>query len=404
MGDTFDAVAHPPSRPSLKERWRAQLQRWYASERLYRWSLSNPLTRRITRQRTQALFDIMAGFVHTQVLLACVRLDLFKLLRDQPLNPQELSERVQVPLSSLEPLLLSALSLGLLERREGERLGLGPLGVPVMQHRGIAMMAEHNQLLYQDLLDPVAFLRRDGVPQAPVASPRATAQGDMAAYWPYAQDPGARPAQQDPEQAERYSELMAQSQGFLVQEILRSFPLGSHRRLLDVGAGQGHFIAAVARHAPHLELHVFDLPPVMDRARRRLEAAGLMGRVQFHPGSFLDDDLPTGVDLVTLLRVLHDHPDEVVRLVLRKAWQALEPQGCLLIAEPMAQGPHPATGVRTDPYYHLYLLAMGRGRLRSAETLTAMLYEAGFGSVIPVPNALPIHGQLLLARKCLPSG
>ena len=52
---------------------------------LYRWSLlGNPLTRWLTRRRTRQLFDLMAGFVHSQVLLGCVRLDLFRALHQAP--------------------------------------------------------------------------------------------------------------------------------------------------------------------------------------------------------------------------------------------------------------------------------------------------------------------------------
>ena len=66
--------------PTFKDAWQARLERWYAHPGLYRWSLGNPLTRWLTRRRTRQLFDLMAGFVHSQVLLGCVRLDLFRAL------------------------------------------------------------------------------------------------------------------------------------------------------------------------------------------------------------------------------------------------------------------------------------------------------------------------------------
>jgi len=120
------------------ETWRRWIQRLYASERLYRWSLSNPLTRSVTRRRTRQLFDVMAGFVHSQVLLACVRLGLFKLLEGGPLNLEALAQRTGVPGAELQRLLLSAVSLGLLETRGDKRFGLGKLGVPLVAHPGIA--------------------------------------------------------------------------------------------------------------------------------------------------------------------------------------------------------------------------------------------------------------------------
>ena len=392
MSAPLDLSAPLPAGSSWQDSLRSALQRLYASERLYRWSLGNPLTRFITRRRTRQLFDLMAGFVHSQVLLSCVRLQLFSCLRDEPGTPASLAQRTGVPEPQLQRLLLSAVSLGLLEHRSGGRLGLGPLGVPLSTHEGIARMVEHNQLLYQDLLDPLAFLRK-------------VRDGHMASYWPYAQGgQAAVEASGAREQVGRYSELMAESQGFLVQEILSSYYFDEHRCVLDVGAGQGRFASALACHAPHLKLKMFDLPPVLAQARGRLEQAGLADRVSLYPGSFLDDPLPSGADLVTLVRVAHDHPDAVVRQLFAKAHAALPAGGVLLVAEPMAQPPEAPTADQADAYYHFYLMAMGSGRLRTPREIAALMREAGFTAIEQVPNPMPIHGQLVVGRKsrCLP--
>jgi demethylspheroidene O-methyltransferase len=57
-----------------------------------------------------------------------------------------------------------------------------------------------------------------------------------------------------------------------------------------------------------------------------------------------------------------------------------------------------------DAYFHFYLLAMGDGRLRTPQELMVMLREAGFTMVEQVPNAMPIHAQIVVGRKskCLP--
>lgn len=392
MSDPLD-LAPPTVTPSAGGSWadalRQQLERLYASPTLYRWSLSNPLTRWVTRRRTERLFDLMAGFVHSQVMLGCVRLDLFRLLHQAPADLHTIARRVALPAPALQRLLLAAVSLGLLEHRSRGRFGLGPLGVPLATHAGIAQMIEHNQLLYEDLRDPVTFLQNAW-------------QGGMAAYWPYAHD-----AQATEHHAQdlfrRYSELMAASQGFVVQEILSSYHFGEHHCVLDVGAGKGRFASALARQAPHLRLQLFDLPPVLALARETLQDTDLSDRLQYHPGSFLHDPLPVGADLITLVRVAHDHPDEVVRQLLGKIHAALPLGGALLLAEPMAQ-PHGQPGAASDAYFHFYLLAMGAGRLRTPDELRRLMAEAGFSHVELVPNAMPIHTRILIGRKsrCLP--
>jgi demethylspheroidene O-methyltransferase len=390
--DLADVPSSLQAANTWHDRMLAWLERLYASPRLYSFSLTNPFTRWVTRRRTQKLFDLMAGFVHTQVMLGCIRLDLFKMLHQAPADLQQIAARVNMPAPVLQRLLLSAVSLGLLECRSQSRFGLGPLGVPLAKHDGIAAMIEHNHLLYADMQDPVGFLNNAW-------------QGDMAAYWPYAHDAqAASRAAQD--KFSRYSDLMAASQGFVVEEILSSYFFDEHQCVLDVGAGKGRFACDMAAHAPHLKIKLFDLPPVLELAKNNVQQRGMSERMSFYPGSFLHDELPQGADLVTLVRVAHDHPDDVVKQLLQKIHAALPLGGVLLLAEPMAQTMSASQSgpAQADAYFHFYLLAMGAGRLRTPEELMRLMAEAGFGQIEHLPNAMPIHAQLIVARKskCLP--
>jgi len=389
-----------------RERWLAALDRWLSSPGLYRWALTNPIGRYVMRRRSSQLFNLMAGFVHSQVLLACVRLGWFEALLVQPRSLSQLQQLGALEPDSLQRLLSSAIALGLVEQR-GANYGLGPLGVPVAAHPGLRAMIEHNALLNADLVDPIGLLQR------PESS-------GMHAYWPYptgtAGEATAAPqhrawsqgqttaelqafsqSRPDEHQVARYSELMARSQSFLIQELLAAYDFGQHQVVLDVGGGQGGWVSALARHVPHLQLQLFDLPGVAELARQRIAEAGLSQRIRCIGGSFRNDDLPRGADLITLLRVAHDHADEAVVHLLRSIHAALPAGGHLLLAEPMAEPegrPCPS-----DAYFHFYLLAMGRGRLRTAGELQNLLMEAGFGSVRAIPNPVPLHGSLLLARK-----
>ena len=151
------AALHERPRP-----WRDNLDAWFdrllTSPAVYRWTVSNPLTRWITKRRAQQVFDLMAGFVHTQVLLACVRLRILELVCESPRTLEELAAKCHVPASALQRLLESARALRLLELRGQGRYGLGPLGAPVAGHPGLWAMIEHHAVLYQDLQDPVALL------------------------------------------------------------------------------------------------------------------------------------------------------------------------------------------------------------------------------------------------------
>jgi demethylspheroidene O-methyltransferase len=165
--------------------------------------------------------------------------------------------------------------------------------------------------------------------------------------------------------------------------------------VLDVGGGEGAFLAAVGHAAPNIELALFDLPEVAARAGARLTAQGLAGRCVCHAGDFLRDPLPEGADLVTLVRIAHDHDDPSVLELFARVRRALTSGGRLLVAEPMA-GPH-AAGRMCDAYLALYLRAMGQGRPRTPERLAAMLRASGFARVTHLPTAMPMVASLVVA-------
>lgn len=367
---------------SAQNAWFAWRNRLLASPGFQRLAARFPLTRPVARRRAQALFDLVAGFVYSQVLLACVRLQVFTLLQPGPLAAEEIARRVGLPQEGAERLLAAAGALGLLQRH-GSGWGLGIHGAALLGNPGVAAMIEHHASLYADLADPVALLRQ---PQA--------GRSELSRFWAYA-DPQAA-GQVPPERANPYSALMSASQPLVAEEILSAYPMHRHRALLDVGGGEGGFLAAAAQRAPHLRLMLFDLPAVAERARQRLAGLGLAERAAVVGGDFQHDPLPTGADLISLVRVVHDHDDPVALALLKAARRALPPGGSLLLAEPLASTPGAAA--MGDAYFGIYLLAMGQGRPRTAEHLGRMLQAAGFEKVRRLPTHLPLQTSVLHAR------
>ena len=374
------ARAGPARPPSWRERWLAFRNGRVASPAFQRWAAGFPLTRGIARRNTRALFDLCAGFVYSQVLFACVRLDLFAILERGPLGPDALAGRLGLPQEGAIRLLRAAASLDLVRGLPDGRYALADLGAALIGNPSVAAMIEHHAMLYADLADPVTLLRNQA------------GRTRLARYWPYA-DGGDL----DDGSVAAYSGLMSASQALLAGDVLDACPLGGHARLLDVGGGEGAFAEAAARRDPTLSLMLFDLPPVAERARARLAAAGLGGRVACHGGSFLHDPLPGGADAISLIRVLHDHDDGSAQALLAAAHAALPPGGRLIVAEPMAGTP--GAEPVGDAYFGFYLLAMGSGRPRRAEELSAMIARAGFSRVREIPTRRPLLTRLITAVK-----
>ena len=359
--------------------------RWLSDSRFQRWAAAFPLTRSTARKRARALFDVCAGFVYSQILYACVRLKLFELLKIAPQTLDGIATTLELPRDSTERLLEAAISLRLIERRIAGRFGLGPLGAAMLGNPAVAAMIEHHPLLYADLSDPVSLLR--------------TACGDteLGRYWAYA---GAEaPAALSSERTRPYTDLMGASSPLVASEILDAYPLGRHRRIMDVGGGDGSFLIAAGQRCANLELVLCDLPPVADRAAQRFCAVGLDARAVAVRGDFFRDALPRGADIISLVRVMHDHSDEAAQVLLNAIYEALPPHGVLLIAEPMGgtRGAEPVT----DAYFGFYLLAMGQGRPRAPKRLHQMLAAAGFRHSRLMRTRLPLQARVIAAHKSL---
>jgi len=363
------------------DRFYAWRDRLVGSAAFQRWAAAFPLTRPIARRQAAQLFDLVAGFVYSQVLLACVRLRVFEILAEGPQSVTTLAHRFELSESSTQRLLAAAASLRLLSRRSDGRYGLGQLGAVMVGNRAVAAMVEHHAAVYGDLQDPVALLRRD----APTA---------LAGYWPYAGDASAAARMLPPERVAEYSALMSASQPLVADQIIDAYPLRRHRCLLDVGGGEGTFLCQVARRVPGLQLVLFDLPAVAERGRQKFAAQGLGPRARVVGGSFFDDALPRGADIVSLVRVLYDHDDEHALSILRAVRAALPAEGTLIVAEPMAGTP--GAEAMGDAYFGFYLLAMGKGESRTPEQLGALLQAAGFRPPRVLPTHLPLQTRVLV--------
>ena len=319
-------------------------------------------TRLLARARSKSLFNMLAGFSYSQVLYACVRLRVFEVVGVTGCSRAELAAVTGLESGRLDLLVKAAVALGLLEI-EGERLLLGPHGAALLGQPWIMRFVEHHRHFYHDMADPVALLRGDAL------------HSELKKYWSYS-DVGAS--------KDEYSMLMSESQRAVSQQILDAYEFSHHKKLLDVGGGSGSFLRAVgARHAA-LELHLFDLPGVVQLVDKKPGSPVITA----YAGSFHEDPLPAGMDIVTLVRVVHDHDDDAVLALLRNIRRSCSPGTVLLIAEPFAG--NKSTAVVTDAYFNFYFMAMGQGRTRTPQELSALAARAGFVKGRVRPTAMPL--------------
>lgn len=362
----FDRVYDRVVQKISTSRWQARLMRW-------------PITKWIAHREAVSLYNICAGFAYTQILRACVEMDLFKVLAEEPRSLAALARKFQVPEGRLEVLLDGAIALKLIRQQKTGDYAIALSAAALIADDGLASIIRHHDLMYQDLADPLAFLRNKG-------------GQSMQDFWNYDMTHTASAGS-----ASDYTSVMASTQAMVASQVVAAYPFKRHRQMADVGGGLGVFATAVARSAPRLSITLLDLPGVAERANHHIAAEGLQAQVKAVAGDYRDLVLPEDTDLVTLVRVLHDQDDDDAARLMANVYRAVRPGTRILLAETMKD----SGGSRTigAGYFGLFLLAMGRGRVRSKAQISSFLRDAGFDDIHEYSTGLPAIVRVLTATR-----
>ncbi len=356
--------------------WRDKI---YANQRFQYWAARFPLTRILVHRRAKALFSLSAGFVYSQLLFSFVKLRLGEFLSEAPRSIDEIADHCELPMDGTDRLVKGLVALRLLQGRQPGIFGLGDLGAAMAGNPGIGSIVAHHDRFYADLVDPISLLKE-------------RKETRVANFWPYALSGGELNSNSD---VKTYSEMMVSSQTFIAEHVLDAVSLKKQAHLLDVAGGEGAFVCSALRRNSHLQATVLDLPEVATLANRRFEREGLAGRATAVGANMFESDFPIGPDVISFIRVLHDHDDHRVKAILRSAHQALPEGGRLIIAEPMAETP--GSEAIGDAYFGIYLWAMGSGRPRTIEELTEMICDAGFNKCEELKTSMPLLVRVVSA-------
>lgn len=366
----------------LKVRWVARRNAVFGSPRFQYWCAKLPLVKRIAKTRAGEAFDLVAGFTYTQILRSYVETGLFDLLKDGPLTHTHIASALELSEDAALTLLRAGRALKLSEEPMDDGWMLGETGAVLAEDKGAQAMVRHHRLLYQDLGNPVELLRKER--QEPT---------HLSRFWSYA---GAlHGAAERGAETSEYSELMATSQHFVADQVLGAYRFPKDARLLDVGGGHGAFLSHMGAAFEDLHLGLFDLPEVAEAGAGILAKRFGSARVTPHPGNFFEDTIPSGYDVISLVRILHDHDDGPALKLLTNIRASLTPGAQLLIAEPMARVAG-AEGMG-EAFFGMYLWAMGSGRARSPQEIAQMAQKAGFSRTKEVSTAQPVNASILIA-------
>lgn len=262
------------------------------------------------------IMQIGFGFMASKTLLSAVELGLFTLLADGPLDAEAIRERLGLHPRSTHDFLDGLVSLGLLERDAGRYANTGETASFLDRGKssyvgGLLEMA--NARLYP-FWGALTEGLRTGQPQ------NEAKRGENPFDAIYA----------DPARLEGFLKAMSGISFGPAQAIAGKFPWQRYRTFVDIGAAQGMLAVQVAAAHPHLTGGGFDLPAVRPVFERFVQDHELSDRLQFHEGSFFDDPMPSA-DVLVMGHILHDWNLEQKRMLIAKAYDAINPGGALIV-------------------------------------------------------------------------
>ena len=211
-----------------------------------------------------ALLTLARGFMPCRILLTAAELDLFSRLADGPRTAAEVAAQLRADLRAVTILLDALAALELIAKRD-DRYSCPPEHARLLaadSPHTVLPMIQHCASLWRRWTELTGVVRGDPAARARAQAPRDDA--GLAAFIGAMHVLGRGPA----------------------AEAVALIDPGAARSLLDVGGGSGIYTQAFLEASPHLRGTLFDRPAVIELARARLEAAGLLDRVTLAAGDF----------------------------------------------------------------------------------------------------------------------
>jgi O-methyltransferase domain len=325
------------------------------------------------------LTELLSGYIPVQLVHAMARLRLADLLEARSLTVAELSAATGTRPDLLLRLLRGLAGLGLVVRERGEHVSLTEMG---------ALLGSNVPGSMRDLA-----LHRGGESYRAWAELEHALRSGQPAFEAAHGEPFFDHLRSNPAAGAAFDGTMTRLSDRVVDEAVARYDFGAASRVLDVGGGRGHFVAAILEAHPELAGGVFDVREVTDSARDYIRGRGLGDRCEAIGGDFLAA-LPGGYDVHLLKWILHDWDDDACRDLLSACRLALPAGGRLLIVEQLLPEEVPSSG-ELHPAVALDLIMLvnfADARERRLREYEALLADTGFAidEVVPLPSGFSI--------------
>lgn len=316
------------------------------------------------------LVRLINGFQASQAIHVAATLGLADRLRDGPASAAEIARAAGAHPDALHRLMRVLAGIGVIQSAGADRFALTAMGELLRQDASgtCAPMAElfgrpnvwqaWGDLLHTVQTGATAFDHIHGC-----------------SVWEY--------RSRYPEEAGIFDRAMASGTERFAQAVLDVSDFGRFEHVVDVGGGDGIFLAKILERHPAVRGTLFDQPHVI--ARSGQPAPTFADRFQCIGGDFFRS-VPEGADAYLLKWILHDWSDTASIDILRSCRRAMKRHGRLLVAEYVLD----AGNAPDSAFMDLTMMVMNGGRERTREEFSSIFAAAGFRLTSVTATATPL--------------
>lgn len=192
---------------------------------------------------------------------------------------------------------------------------------------------------------------------------------------------------ENPEPAQLFNRFMDEITGSETRAVLAGYNFSGAQNVVDIGGGRGVLLAAVLDANANARGILFDLPHVIQAAKKTLDR-GIAARINFVPGDFFKA-VPSGGDLYMLKNIIHDWNDAESGKILDVLHKAMAGRGRLLLIEQIICAPNTACPAKSSD---MQMMVRNGGRNRSENEYGRLLRASRFN----LTRVFPTAGQSII--------
>jgi SAM-dependent methyltransferase len=305
------------------------------------------------------MLGIAEGFFQSRVLFALTRLNIFEIIGTEGASVDDIAAQLHGQPATLSRLLNAGVVMKLLKTENGRDFTLTSLSRSVLLPGETYLGNWIRNLRYFD--DLLSDLDQAVLTSRPTVDP-ATHLGANA------------------EQTRDFTLAMHDYAVLRGKELADYLDTTGCQTLLDLGCGPGTYSFFLGATNPELQLHLLDLPEVLEVTREVQKRYPLKNSVHYIPADAVNDEIPGEFDIILISNMLHILGPEASCALLQRVGNALKPGGSIVIQAQFLRDD--GRGDRWPVLLDLLMLCTtDQGKNHSVQETSDWLRSAGFSRI-----------------------